>query len=82
MNKDQIQQHYLSKHNALGTRKKARNKELFDQRHRQIWADCDTELKARKAELEALPSLNAEQAQELKELRELIRTDNQPEFAE
>lgn len=51
MNTKEIKAKYLVQHNALGQQKDAPDKTLFDQQHHQIWADCDTELLARKAEL-------------------------------
>lgn len=78
MTKQEIEQKYLVLHDALGTRKEAEDKELFDQQHRQIWADCDTELKARKAELEAKETLTLEEQKELAELEELFPTIPEP----
>lgn len=74
MNSTEIKQKYLALHNALGSQKDAEDKELFDQQHRQVWADCDTELKARKAELEAMASLTPEQERELAELEAMFPT--------
>lgn len=72
--KDEIQAKYLALHNALGSRKDAEDKELFDQQHRQIWAACDIELKARKVELEAKETLSLKEQQELKELEVMLPT--------
>jgi len=68
MNTEEIKVKYLALHNALGTRNDAKDKELFDQQHRQVWANCDTELKARKIEMEKSINLKPVEAQELKEL--------------
>ena len=78
MNKNEIQQKYLELHNALGSRKDAVNKVLFDQQHRQIWADCDVELKARKKELESMTSLFDEQRLELSELISIFPEPSPP----
>ncbi|MBA7558671.1 hypothetical protein ES708_00278 [subsurface metagenome] len=67
MNTEEIRQKYLALHNALGSRKDAENKELFDRKHRQIWYDCDVELQQRKAELEAKSTLTDEERAELDE---------------
>ncbi len=56
MKADKINAKYLALHNALGTKKDAVDKDLFDQQHRQIWNDWETELKAKlsKSELVVL----------------------------
>ena len=68
MTKTEIEQSYLALHDALGTQKDAPDKDLFDQQHRQVWADCDVELKQRKAELEDMELLDDEERGELDEL--------------
>lgn len=74
MKKDKILAYWLALHDALGTLKDAEDKVLFNQQHRQIWADCDVELKARKITLEAMSSLTLKQQQELSELEMLFPT--------
>ena len=69
MNTNEIRKKYLDRHNALGTRKDAIDKELFDQQHRQVWQDCDVELEARKTELVAKTILNGTEELELRQLR-------------
>jgi len=68
MNTEGILKKYLTKHDALGKQKDAPDKEAFDIAHRQVWSDCDNELRARKVELEAKASLSEEETQELDEL--------------
>ena len=70
--RDEIQAKYLALHNALGTRKDAKDKELFDRQHAEIWRNCDIELKARKAELEAKETLTEAEKAELAELEFLF----------
>lgn len=72
--KNEIKAKYLALHDALGARKDAADKELFDQQHRQVWTDCDTELKARRAELAALASHSDVEKQELRELEDMFPT--------
>lgn len=74
MTKDEIQAKYLALHDALGSREDTIDKDLFDQQHRQIWHDCDLELQARKAELEAKETLTPEEQQELSELEAMYPT--------
>ena len=69
MNKQEIQAKHLVLHDALGSRKEAVDKELFDQQHRKVWTDCDVELRVRKSELEAKSSLTSNEAKEVGELR-------------
>lgn len=69
MNITGIRAKYLELHNTLGSRKDAEDKELFDQQHAQIWANCDAELQTRKAELVAKTTLTKDEAVELKELK-------------
>ncbi|KKK78083.1 hypothetical protein LCGC14_2847150 [marine sediment metagenome] len=68
MSREEILVRYLAQHNALSTRKDAPDKALFDQQHRQIWADCDAELKARYGELKGKTALTTEEQTELREL--------------
>ena len=68
MIKSEIQVKYLAQHDALGSRKDAIDKELFDQQHAQVWADCNAELKARKDALKAKASLSSKEKAELSEL--------------
>lgn len=75
----EIQAKYLALHNALGSRETAADKELFDQQHSQIWADCDQELMARKTELELKETLTADELFELSELKHMFPTVIQPE---
>lgn len=70
----QIQAKYLAHHDALGSRKDAINKELFDTQHAQIWANCDADLRARKAELKTRESLTDEERIELAELEVMFPT--------
>lgn len=68
MNTEEILEKYRAQHDALGAQKDAPDKEAFDIAHRQIWADCDQELKARKVELKAKASLSEAEGQSLDEL--------------
>ena len=70
--KNEIKAEYLALHNALGTREDAIDKDLFDQQHAQIWANCDIDLKARKAELKAKATLTIDESVELRELQALF----------
>lgn len=54
MNIEDVKAKYLVSHNNLGKRKDATDKKLFDQQHRQIWSDCDAELKAKFSKSELL----------------------------
>ena len=74
MNKETINQKYLELHNALGKRKDAEDKEAFDIAHRKVWADCNTELKARKVELE----MQGVDGSELKELQIMFPKPDPP----
>lgn len=74
MTKDEIQAKYLALHNALGSREDAEDKDFFDQQHRQVWRDCDFELKTRKAGLEAQETLTAKEQKELTELENMFPT--------
>lgn len=74
MTKDEIQQFYLALHNALGSRKDAQDKELFDQQHSQVWRDCDVALADRKASLEEKETLTPQEQQELAELESIFPT--------
>jgi len=66
--KNEILKSYLTQHDALGTRKDARDKEQFDIDHRAVWAACDAELRTRKVELQEKPSPTQAEAAELAEL--------------
>ncbi|MBA7573639.1 hypothetical protein ES708_15437 [subsurface metagenome] len=79
MNIKAIKHIYLAQHNALGSRKEAEDKELFDQQHRQVWIDCDTELKARKAELEAKETITLKESAELAELESMFPSPPLPD---
>ena len=68
MNTLEINAKYLALHGALGSRKDAEDKELFDQKHRQVWQNCDIELKARKEELLSLEELSEAEQDELNQL--------------
>lgn len=70
--KDKINAKYLALHDALGSRRDAPDKELFDQQHRQVWADCDIELRARKVKLEAQTTLTPTEKQEFDELESIF----------
>ena len=72
--KDEIQTKYLALHDALGPRKDAEDKTLFDQQHGQIWADCDTELWDRMIKLEAKQTLTLVEQQELAAIKRLLPT--------
>jgi hypothetical protein len=76
--KDEIDAVYLAQHNALGSRKDAEDKDLFDQQHAQIWADCDAVLQDRKIELQAKVELTPEEEQELAKLEALFPTPRPP----
>lgn len=67
--KYEIEAKYLTIHKALGTRKDAVDKDLFDQQHQQVWRDCETELKVRKVGLQAKPTLLKDEQVELSELK-------------
>lgn len=69
MNKAEILAKHLAKHNALGTQKDAEDKEEFDREHREIWRECDVELKQRLTELEAEANPNGEALIEIQELK-------------
>lgn len=72
MNSEEIRQKHLVLHDALGSRKDAEDKELFDRKHHQIWHDCDVELQQRKSELEAKSTLTEEERAELDELETMF----------
>lgn len=74
MNTTEIKAKYLAQHDTLGSRKDAVDKALFDQQHAPIWADCDAELRERKAYLEAQASLTADETKELAELERMFPT--------
>ena len=76
--KDEIQQYYLAQHDALGSREEAEDKELFNQQHRQVWADCDTKLEARKLDLESQTLLTDADKVELKELGRMSPAPSSP----
>jgi len=69
MNTTEIKKKYLEIHNALGARKDAKDAELFDVEHGQVWADCDVELKARKDELVVKIILTEDEVVELRYLK-------------
>ena len=72
MKTEEIRQKYLALHDALGSRRDAKDKELFDQKHRQIWRECDVELQQRKTELEAMETLHNAEKEELAELEAMF----------
>ena len=72
MTKREIEDKYMLLHNALGRQKDAPDRELFDQKHRKIWADCNIELKQRKDELLNKPELSPEEKAELSELEDMF----------
>ncbi|MBA7688263.1 hypothetical protein ES703_96742 [subsurface metagenome] len=72
MNKDEILKRYLALHDALGAQKDAPDKDKFDREHREIWTECDLELKERKAELEAKRALTDDERLELAALEEML----------
>ena len=78
MKANEINAKYLVLHDALGTRKDAKDKELFDQEHRQVWHDCDLELQARKAELVSSGELAPEEMEELRVLESLFPPEPPP----
>jgi len=76
--KTEIQTRYLEQHDALGTRKDADDKELFDQQHAQVWRDCDVELEQRKDKLKAKPVLAKDEQIELSELTMMFPEPSPP----
>jgi hypothetical protein len=78
MKKSEIEAKYLGLHDALGAREDAADKALFDQQHRQVWANCNTELGARKAELEKSVNLKPDEVQELRELEFMFPKPSPP----
>lgn len=70
--KAEIQAKYLTQHDALGTWKDAGDKELFKQKHGEIWHNCDVELQERKTYLETQINPIPEEQQELRELQAMI----------
>ena len=80
--KEQIETKHLGLHDALGTRKKATDKDLFDQKHRQVWTDCNTELKTRALELEGKTWLTATEDLELRELHRMFPKPPPPSVIE
>ena len=78
MTKIEILAKYLALHDALGSRKDTEDKEFFDQKHRQIWYDCDVELELRKAELLAKSKPTIEEQVELQDLQMMFPEPTPP----
>jgi len=70
MNTAEIKQKSLALHDALGSQKDAEDKDEFDRQHREIWANCDAELQARKSELKVKGTLSDDERLELGELQD------------
>lgn len=65
---DDILKKYQDQHSALGRQRDAVDREAFDTAHRQIWANCETELEDRRVELTAKPELVGTEREELARL--------------
>lgn len=72
MNKEQILKKYRAKHSALGSREDSDDKDEFDREHREIWNECDQELRERSVELENKDRLSPKEQQELEDLRDRL----------
>jgi len=72
MNTQEILDKHLARHATLGFRKDAQDKDEFDQEHRQIWNECDQELRERLTELQAEEHLTPELEQELTDLQDSL----------
>lgn len=67
---NEILNRYLHLHSELGQQVDAKDRETFDIKHRQIWGDCDVDLRDRMSELEAKPKPTDDEILELANLRE------------
>lgn len=74
MNIKKTKAKYLALHNALGSRKDADDKELFDQQHGKVWHDYDIEFQERKAKLLTKPNPTANELVELAKLESMYPT--------
>ena len=64
--------HYLERHNLLGKQVEAKDKEVFDIVHRQVWNECETDLLTRLAILEVIPKPMPEDKNEIFEIRSYL----------